>query len=507
MTVTAFGSVFLPLLLFVLLLTRAWVLPLLFVSAVMHSPSVLDVRLFGQVHGLTAFFLLGCVLLVEVGLLCMRRRAIPLGTGLRREVSIGWLIFLGFSIATAMVLPWLFDGVSVVSPLSKLGVQSGTVPLHWSISNAAQIVNALVIAGAIVWVAAHAGDAAQRRRALAGVIVALVLSTLVGLQQRLGWNGHLPLWDQFWASNPTYSQNFRTFAGPVPRVSWPFVEASYASAWFAAVAGGFLAMFLAGTYRHVALFALVVALFALANTLGTTGLLGFVAFLVIALLVAVGVALRRQGAAGGLLYRLSLLGLVCACLALAVLLVLRHYDLLENAQLAMWNVVVGSSQTLLSDLRRDANILAFKLFVESFGLGVGMGSNRASSYLATLLSTTGVVGLGMFLLALRRHMAALVLVARSSGKAPPIFFLGAMSTALLAVSIAVPDQNWPVLWVLVIGGIACMSAEREPGHAPAEEAERPGRREARDRAVEPHVKNAEAERKSNQRAGVIPEQD
>lgn len=483
MTVTAFGGLFLPLTLFIVLFRRTWLLPLLCVAAVLHSPSVVDFTLAGERYGLTPFLVVASCCLLDLVRRVSRGMPMHAGSEAARSSAIGWSIFAAWSLLSTLTLPWVFAGVPVYAPLGVDGVDGDLSPLNWSASNAAQIVNLILISGVAAWLAQHARDPGLPRRFMFGMAAALIVSVLVGLQQRLAWNGLLPMWESFWASNPSYDQNFRTWAGPVPRVSWPFVEASYASAWFAAVLGGFVAMFLADVQRHRALLGVLVTTFALANTLGATGFLAAIAFVLLALTAAAAALVAMPRQRGQLFYRLVLAGLVCGCVGLATHLVLRHYGLLDLADEAFESLLQGQNETVLGDVRPQANWHALRVLADTWGLGVGMGSNRASSYLATLLSNRGAIGMLLFFAAVGLQFRALAYRIRRRPSAPAVFFFGSGIAALIAVSIAIPDQNWPVLWMLLLGGLACLGAEDAQGE-PATDAAQPTRRgKAGDRPV------------------------
>lgn len=477
MTVTALGGVFLPLTLFVLLFRRAWLLPLLCVAAVLQSPSAIDLHLGDGRYGLTPFVVAALFCLLDL----LRRwiqgeRPLPPMRSLPPWL-LAWLAFVIWSLLATLLWPWVFAGALVQAPLGADGMDGPLTPLRWSASNAAQLVNLLLIAGVAVWTLRVGGDSGLPRRFLLGVVAALAVSVLVGLQQRLAWNGLLPMWEGFWASNPSYDQNFRTWAGPVPRVSWPFVEASYASAWFAALLGGFVALFLADVRRHRALLGILVAMFALGNTLGATGFLAALAFGVLALVAVLAALAAAPRLREGLCYRIALGTLVLGCVGLATHLVLRHYGLLEGASQALDSLLEGRNQTVLGDVRPEANWQALRVLADSWGLGVGMGSNRASSYLATLLSNRGLVGVLLFLTAVVLQFWALAMQIRRRPSAPAVFFFGSGLAALIAVSIAIPDQNWPVLWMLLLGGMACLRAEQaksEPFADPSKDARQAG---------------------------------
>jgi hypothetical protein len=49
--------------------------------------------------------------------------------------------------------------------------------------------------------------------------------------------------------------------------------------------------------------------------------------------------------------------------------------------------------------RSSANSVSLGIFIDTFGLGVGLGGNRASSFVPSLLSTTGIIGTLLFVAA------------------------------------------------------------------------------------------------------------
>jgi hypothetical protein len=469
MSFTAFGGLFLPLALFVFLLRRAWLAPLLCVAAVLHSPSVANLRVGAGWYGITPFVVVAGLVALDLLLALRHERRLSFGqTPEQRRVVPWWLAFGAISLLGALLLPSIFQGTAVFVPLNKEGAHAELAPLAFSLSNVAQVLNVTLLMAALLWVARQPEPSAVARRMLVGMILAVALSALIGLQQRLAMNGLLPLWDAFWASNPSYSQNFENYAGPVPRVSWPFVEASYGSAWYATVLGGFVAMFFAGWHRHLALLGATASGFALANSMGATGALASVLYLGCVLGVVAACFVRYPKLREDLLYRLALAALVVACLLLGGYLTLRHYHLVEVAKLGFENLLQGRSQTVLGDLRPHADRHALQLMLDTWGLGVGMGSNRASSYLAALAGATGVVGLLLFLVAFARQFDGTVRNLRADPYTPTVFFAGSTLAGFLAVAIAIPDQNWPVFWVQILGGVACLGAAREQRDEAAE---------------------------------------
>jgi hypothetical protein len=109
-------------------------------------------------------------------------------------------------------------------------------------------------------------------------------------------------------------------------------------------------------------------------------------------------------------------------------------------------------------VREKTNQRAIEILQETYGLGVGMGSHRASSFFASLLANTGVLGFGVF-------MARLVSLLWRYWRAPhlsdmQIFVATALPTATLAMGLGIPDLNMPMYWNFIfLGFVFCPGNE------------------------------------------------
>jgi hypothetical protein len=106
--------------------------------------------------------------------------------------------------------------------------------------------------------------------------------------------------------------------------------------------------------------------------------------------------------------------------------------------------VIVSKVQIQDGVRELSNKRALEIVQETYGLGVGMGSNRASSFFASLVSNTGVLGAALF-------CAMLVSLLWRYVRAPAltdmqIFVAVALPTATLAMGLGIPDLNLPMYW-------------------------------------------------------------
>jgi hypothetical protein len=119
----------------------------------------------------------------------------------------------------------------------------------------------------------------------------------------------------------------------------------------------------------------------------------------------------------------------------------------------LYQLTVGTasnkSDSLSFAARTASNLRAWHIFLESCGLGVGLGSNRPSSLFFLVLSCLGVVGVGL--------LAALVFLAFARGLKARSPAAWALAGVIVAAVIAVPDLSMPVIW---IGLAACLVPAR-----------------------------------------------
>ena len=120
-------------------------------------------------------------------------------------------------------------------------------------------------------------------------------------------------------------------------------------------------------------------------------------------------------------------------------------------------MVLEKDQSTSYEERTASNSDALRLAVSTLGLGVGLGSNRASGFVQSLVSTVGVWGVGLFALLLvlllrRPRDAGATVAAWHRG-------LGAALLGLLAAKcLSSPDLSTPTMWALMAALVAVHAA-------------------------------------------------
>lgn len=164
-----------------------------------------------------------------------------------------------------------------------------------------------------------------------------------------------------------------------------------------------------------------------------------------------GLALASLLLGGGLLVRLARGGTISGNSAIVLLLgALGLVWLGPNIYGAAANFV-DHKQSQFSYVHRGfADKTALAVLRASDYIGVGLGSNRASSLLLMLLSTVGIVGTALFFMATARAMR----IGTASGQLPAVVGLVAF---LSSAAISLADLASPVMWLLFAVCYGCRS--------------------------------------------------
>jgi hypothetical protein len=310
-----------------------------------------------------------------------------LGVRLKRAMPQGrWLLIFGaIGITSALVLPVIFAGVPIYDP--KIGIDDGLFirpPLAFGLNNIGQ-------AGYLAWHIATAfsllgikSSAAKARTAYVWAFYIEVffvftesLCQLAGIDFPL-WlvlnNPGLSLWEN---SNEAYGT----------RVPGTFSEPSLAGAFLVLYCVGFLAQYFARRGGSIRVIVSLVAsgMVASSSSLFTLSLAPF------ALLVRYSPFRFPWYINRSQTKRiLWILFLFLAPLAIALVLSSGYREVLTSV-----TVSKGESGSFIN--RTAADLYSLQLLLQTYGLGVGLGSNRSSSLLTTLISNVGVAGLLAFL--------------------------------------------------------------------------------------------------------------
>jgi len=355
--------------------------------------------------------------------------------------------FVLWCVVSAFVLPILFDGLPVDS--ARAGVDQGYYlqsALHWSPSNAGQagyIILDFLLVLCLLQLSPQPGRLQRLVNAFSwsGVLVVAVGAYQIACH-RLG----LPFPSWLFNSNEAWSEAPEQLIGMgFWRMSATFVEPSSAGAFLSAWSVFELSLAISGADRtgwHWLCAA--IGSIMLVETTSTTG------YVTAAIMWAVmvwdcGKAILRHGL---IKVRPTLAAFSLAGGSLGALIIMPQTQSLLDS-------VLFNKGTSMSALHRTATFgRAVEVFQWSWGLGVGLGSNRAMSVFFYILSNVGIPGTALFFWLLLQ----LYIQVRAQLRTPccdhagQVFLRalgGAFIANILALLVSGAEVTQPHLWILM----------------------------------------------------------
>lgn len=328
---------------------------------------------------------------LALGAMTRRRESVAAIRSLHPNEPGFWFACLAiYGIASAFLMPRVLAGITEIFPLGTTVFDDtgSTVPLAPGSSNLAQSVymaSNLLCFVMIVGVASSRGGFAATLSGLIGYCVANTVFAFAdlatyatGTQDLLGF-----------MRNARYTLHTNSEVGGMKRIVGSFTEASVFARSTLGVFGFMGTLWLCG-HRSV-LTGTVAALSLLLIILSTssTGLAG--APIVLCILYATAISRLGHGSsarhAAAVVFwapPLAIAGLLLVLLDPAVATTIRDYV----------DMAVLDKAGSTSGIERSSwNVVSFQNFLDSWGLGVGLGTARASNFVIALLATTGIPGL------------------------------------------------------------------------------------------------------------------
>ena len=354
--------------------------------------------------------------------------------------------FALISIISAFILPMVFSGIPVYTPKGGIDEQYMSpgilVP---SASNIAQAVYLLLYWGAVLFFIVLKDrrllDSTSNAYFISGTIVCFfslyqLISILFGI--------YYP--SEYLLNNETFGiARDATFAF-LPRINSTFTEPSFYAMFMASFVAWTYIQFLnakPGKTMRYWFFLLVISLFSLLISASSTGFAALAAFFILHTCVALWFRTRGRKARR-IILTVSLFFAVIAAL----------YFLVPGVDLILDTVIFDKGASDSSLHRLAADRFALTILNETNFLGAGLGSNRPSSFIAFLMSNTGL--LGTFCIAAAAFSLLLhSMRANREGGAETRDLVAceasgwALLVMLIAKTLGGPDLSFPPMWILI----------------------------------------------------------
>ena len=462
MTITPFGLVFMTLGFTLLAARREWLLPLLVVSAGLHAFAVVIIgpATPGKGLGVSPWLFTCSLIFVHLITLIEQNRRIELGATRKvRLIFFGWMIYTIWCVLSAFTLPFIFEGLPINTLARWKGFDIPTEPMRWTVVNAIQAFNTTAIGMLMVYLLQVSKDVAITSRIFTGFAISIGLSAILSVFQRAQFMEFVSLFDLFNASlNPSYQQNSMLSGdGTYLRLNWPFSEPSYASVWYGAMVVGGLSIFLFSRNVLTSFSFFVLGSLGLLNSMGGTGLAGSFSGVLMLLIFSVIVVAKNGKNSNQLLAKIIVFTGASLLLCLVYFIIQRNYSGFPNYYKLFETLInerVGRVDMVVPRLR--SNLEAFEIVINTWGLGVGLGSNRASSYLMSMLSNIGVLGFLLFVVLFFFQLFMILKSNEGFSDFRATFFAWGSIGCFFSMSFGIPDMNFPAWWIWVLAGFGAL---------------------------------------------------
>ena len=448
MSATWFAPFFLIFLIYACRGQRQWASATI-VASFLQAASPLLVVAGGRINGLQPAYALLPVGMAQLAFESFNLKNAKLNRNYITSSHLFIFALTAVAIIGAFLLPRAFGGIAHVTPPRR---QDVIELVHFSAGNGVQAfyIGCNFVLFTLIARVVHRGSISIRQ-CVGAIAFGTTIAVILGIYQISCDILHLPWPDAVINSNLGSAQLFNQNAagvvhalGITRRMSSTFLEPSMMSVYFL----GMFSLFGLGLKRwHMG----TAVLFCLIVSTSATAIIGLCALLFIWTFWELRSGINVNS--------ITALSLGMACLVGILLLYLIGFT--GNH----FGFITDKLHSSSGQIRSSRDLIALRTFRESWGLGVGIGSTRSSSFLTTFAASTGIPGLiclvGFFATLLTRAM---------SSKSVDIRALGlALATIIVGWSISVPDTTLSLIWLL--SGIVCGADTHERYNAVAQRAD------------------------------------
>lgn len=384
MTIT--GLILIPLCLGIIFCSWRYTVITLVLSSLLSDAAVMNV---GNIGLQPVFFFMPLVIARTAVEITLGKQGLN-GYALRMMAPLGVLLVVS-TVVLLISIMWFQGNVIVVSGAAGFNLDLAG-PFSVGRENLAQTIY-LVLDIATVYCLAHQAGRAHTvgfsQIADRSLVIAGFASGLVALWELVNFYTGVGFPAEFFHSNAGYAAAYGQTFDDIPRISGPLAEPSSMGYFF-----GGLIFFAWQRYRAsptlLSCGLLLVCVAALILSTSTTGYVALTIFLLVVLRDLVfGSAGFITGMIKGGRRELTLTVTFLLVIAAIAFFVVLGWDTLRHVfQIA----VIEKRESSSFDERSGADLIALNIFIQTGGIGIGLGSHRPNNMVMTLLSNLGIAG-------------------------------------------------------------------------------------------------------------------
>jgi len=439
MSNTLFGSVLIFLTLFIMVINFRYILGLLIIFLSLQMTSVIN---FTSLHyGLQLYRVVSILLSLSL-IFFILKNDFKFNLSYEEVKLINFLTsFVLYTVFISLVGPLIFENILVYTPKYSIDYNAmyGPFPLKFSLINIVLPFNEILFYLVFVLILIINLKNKEINFIIKCFFFTIVMILFFSFYQLFQSFINLP--NIFTFINNTVSRQFHLFTVNLSgfnifRIAATYYEPSYLASFLIAIFSFFLSSFI--LYRKYLLFLILTFVIIILSTSSTTYLSLLIIILFVLFYTGIFSIKIKKVRLNHFLYLLMFLSII-------VIIIINVIGI-DNILLILNQFLFEKSKSYSFINRTKADLYSFQIFLNSFGLGVGVGSTRPSSLFPYLISTVGIIGTVLF-------FTFLILLLRYSYKILRntnyynYFFL--IPGALVTQIIAYPDITNPTLWQMI----------------------------------------------------------
>jgi len=443
MSITVYGYILIPLLIIIFLIKPKYLIYLLIVSLTLQVTSLINIE---NYYSLQIYrFITILVSLLFFIHLTMRGFKIKFKNKILKEISLYGIVFAFFAIIWSLIAPFIFAGYPVFPP--KLGIDFSAVygpsPLKFSEYNIAFSIYILFYVLTLLFIITTNWDQNDLKILDRTFMISFLIILVTSISQILNFILKTPDITTYLYTITT--REFRlSVTGSFPRVQATYQEPSMLAPFIV----GVYSYYLYGTFKYKNLLHLTMTIVVLILILLSASTTAYISAMILTLLVFYfNLPLRIKNYTVYISPSRTIINVIIITVMLIIFMGVIFFTIGFDSFISLINkFLINKSDTASYKNRVIADLHALKLFVDTYGFGVGLGSNRPSSLLPFLLSQLGFVGTLLFLVFIYKIMYFTYKSLKNTEYFQYFFLIPAV---LLSQLIAYPDITNPTLWQFI----------------------------------------------------------
>jgi hypothetical protein len=402
MEITSFGYIFIIICFLSFFFPLKYLFAIIIVSCVIQSTAIINFEEKGFPP-----YVIGSVFMV---LRCLP--TLSLISDIQKDKFVRYIvIFASFAVCASFMLPFWGEGIMI----NPIGPNTDKRPLLFGLGNIIQISYVILNFTALYCIYINR-DKIPVNFTEKSFITSIILVLVIGFWEFIAKTiGLISFPYTFFYNNVGYAQLYMQNEGGLMRLNSTFLEASYCGAFLSA---SFWALISNETSKKYKLLCLFIGV-ALVLNLSGTGMIAFIAG------IFIFIYLNKINK--------NILILLSLVFALAYIINLMGY--FENMKNMLFNKAISTSGMV----RSTALHFTWDIFLQTKGMGVGLGSHRGLDFISNTLVSLGIIGTVLF--------GGFYFYLLKCLHSKNLWLLSFALVLLVAQCMAIPDFSFPIMWM------------------------------------------------------------